>query len=138
MTEHQIQKAIVEHIRLRGQPNVLWFAVPNGGDRPTRVGAKLKDEGVRAGVPDMHFLTRCGNRIVALYLEIKKHGGRLSRDQVHMSGEIEAAGGVWRVAYGIDEALDILEKCGVIWPDKGKQRGKANETGHSSSSKRDV
>ena len=139
--EHREQCAIVNHIKQRLRPNVFWFAVPNGGDRPTKLnkktgkrwspeGARLKKEGVRAGVPDLHFLVggqacvNCGEDApgLPLYIEYKPLGKYLSPVQKDMRDEIEQAGGVWFVAQGIDAALLILEQYGVIWPDKAQRK----------------
>jgi hypothetical protein len=135
--EHQEQVAIVNHLNQRLRPGVYWFAVPNGGHRNKVTAARLKKEGVRAGVQDLHFLVpgeedsapwnlpRTGQNAsqgrgdgTALYLEYKTVGGTLSPVQKERRLEVIAAGGVWMVAHGIDAALEILEQYGVIWPDK--------------------
>ena len=119
--EHKIQAALVQHLRLRQRDGISWFAVPNGGRRDARTGALLKAEGVRAGAPDLHFVIggqrcECGRKVHGLpfYLELKTRKGSLSRTQKVMQAEIEAAGGIWRLARGIDEALAVLEEMGVI------------------------
>ncbi|MCP4933649.1 MAG: hypothetical protein GY927_05450 [bacterium] len=122
--EHKEQCAIVNHIIARKRPKVFWFAVPNGGNRTAATGARLKREGVRAGVPDLHFLVNnhflsnkgCG--AFALYLEYKTLEGVVSDPQKEIKREIEAAGGIWHCAYGIDRALEILVDFGVIWPER--------------------
>jgi hypothetical protein len=131
--EHQEQCIIVKHVMLRKRPHVYWYAVPNGGNRPTKTnkrtgrkyspdGARLKKEGVRAGVQDLHFLVGgqeckgCGETVhgLPIYIEYKPDGGVLSKVQRDMRDEVIAAGGIWYVAHGIDEALGILERHGVI------------------------
>ncbi len=117
--EHKEQCAIVNHIIARKLPGVFWFAVPNGGNRTAATGARLKREGVRAGVPDLHFLINNDVTPLSLYLEYKTSGGVVSDPQKEIKREIEAAGGVWRCAFGIDQALKILVDFGVIWPERG-------------------
>ncbi len=54
--EHRTQCAVVGYAQIKAKTEPLWgmlFAIPNGGDRDPRVGAKLKQEGVRRGVPDL-------------------------------------------------------------------------------------
>ena len=55
MSEHDEQVLIFKWARLsegRWPELALLFAIPNGGHRHKAVAAKLKAEGVRAGVPD--------------------------------------------------------------------------------------
>lgn len=52
-------------------PNVVYFHVPNGGDRDPREGKRLKQSGVKAGVPDLIFLAH--QRFYGL--ELKEPGG---------------------------------------------------------------
>lgn len=108
-----MQKALVEHIVLRRRPGVYFIAVPNGGDRHAAVAAKLKAEGVRSGAPDMVFCV--GGRFLALELKRDRGtGSRTSDNQKEHHEEIWGSGGVVAVAYGLDEALKILLKWGVI------------------------
>ena len=50
--EHRLQVACVRWFRLQ-HPNVLIFAIPNGGQRNVVTAKRLKDEGVVAGVADL-------------------------------------------------------------------------------------
>jgi hypothetical protein len=59
----------------------LLFAIPNGGERNVIVAARLKAEGVRAGVPDL-FLAYGTDKFNGLFIEMKKtKGGRVSDSQ---------------------------------------------------------
>ena len=55
--EHRIQTACVRWFRLK-YPHLFarLFAVPNGGRRDGITGARLKEEGVLAGVADLILL----------------------------------------------------------------------------------
>lgn len=54
------------------------FAIPNGGERNVIVARRMKDEGVRAGVPDL-FLAWSDRKYGGLFIELKKpKGGRVS------------------------------------------------------------
>jgi hypothetical protein len=58
MTEHQIQSAFIDWVRLAEKQDdrlSLLFAVPNGGKRDGFAAFNLKKEGVKAGVPDIIF-----------------------------------------------------------------------------------
>ena len=79
--EHRIQTACVRwfnftHKNLRG----LLFAVPNGGRRDATTAAKLKAEGVVAGVSDLILLVP-NKTNSALPIEMKTPTGRQSESQ---------------------------------------------------------
>jgi hypothetical protein len=72
--EQQIQRAVFEHLALRGAPAMFAFHPANGGWRSRVEAAILKGMGVRAGVPDIIAIK--GGRCYAL--ELKAIGGRLT------------------------------------------------------------
>lgn len=79
--EHRIQQTCVrwfnlQYPHLRGR----LFAVPNGGRRDVVTGAKLKAEGVVAGVADLILLVT-NKAFGALLIEMKKPGGIQSAAQ---------------------------------------------------------
>jgi len=53
-TEHEEQRNFVRWFRMQFR-GVRIFAIPNGGQRSRTTGAKLKAEGVMAGVPDLYI-----------------------------------------------------------------------------------
>lgn len=71
-------------------PGVVYFHVPNGGNRDPREAKRLKESGVKAGVPDLVFLAY--HRFYCL--ELKEPGGKghLSPAQRAMHPRIIAAG----------------------------------------------
>ena len=79
--EHRIQCACVrwfslQYPRLKGR----LFAVPNGGRRDVITAAKLKSEGVVAGVADL-ILLKSNHDYGALLIEMKTMKGRQSDSQ---------------------------------------------------------
>lgn len=56
------------------------FAIPNGGQRHKAVAAKLKAEGVKAGVPDICLPVARGG-YHALYIELKVGKNKPTKDQ---------------------------------------------------------
>lgn len=79
--EHQLQCACVRWFRLQyPQHGTMLFAVPNGGRRDPITGARLKEEGVVAGVADLVLLVP-NNTHHALLIELKTHNGRQSASQ---------------------------------------------------------
>jgi len=108
--EEQIQAAVVLHMTVRALPGVVWFHVPNGGGRTAAEAGRFKALGVKAGVPDILAL-RAGQLFA---LELKAQGGRVSDAQREMLAALKAAGAEAAVAWGLDEALEILERWGVL------------------------
>jgi ParB-like chromosome segregation protein Spo0J len=108
--EAQIQRALVEHLRLRAKPTVLWLHVPNGGRRDKITGMQLKRLGTLAGASDL-LLWHQGNSFA---LELKAQGGRLSESQLEFLARFNDAGGDTAVAEGIARALECLEGWGLL------------------------
>jgi len=109
-SETEVHNAIVDHLRLRAKPDVLWIHPPNGGARDARTGAMLKRMGVLAGASDLLFWHQ-GNSFA---LEIKTDGGRLSQSQREFFARFNKAGGHTAVAEGIDRAVAVLSAWGLL------------------------
>jgi hypothetical protein len=108
--ETQIQRAVFQHLRVRGAPGVFAFHVPNGGYRRPVEAAILKGLGVRAGVPDLF----CVHHGRCFALELKAEGGRLSDAQLACLAALREAGAVTATAEGLDRALSTLENWGIL------------------------
>src|SRR5262249_42252050 len=87
--ERQVHCAVVEHLRLRAKPDVLWLHPANGGTRDIREAARFKRMGVLAGASDL-LLWHNGNSFA---LELKAAGGRLSDTQLEFLARFNDAGG---------------------------------------------
>lgn len=114
--EFRLTCAVADHLRLSACPGVVWFHVPNGEARTARTGARLKRMGVRRGVGD--FIIKIDAQAVAM-LELKAAGGRSSPEQIAFAAAWRGAGGLYRVAVGIDEALEALRSWGALPRDYG-------------------
>ena len=79
--EHRLQVTCVRWFNLKF-PHLRGrlFAVPNGGRRDDVTGARLKAEGVIAGVSDF-ILLKSNRRYGALLIEMKRKDGRQSASQ---------------------------------------------------------
>jgi hypothetical protein len=108
--EQQIQRAVFQHLALRGASTVFAFHPANGGWRSRVEAAILKGMGVRAGVPD--FIAIKGGQCYAL--ELKAPDGRLTSVQRDAHAALAAAGATVAVAYGLDDALARLEAWGLV------------------------
>ena len=119
--EHDEQAALCRswalYARGRGIPENLLFAIPNGGRRDAVTGARLKAEGVRAGIPDL-FLAVPRGQWAGLFIEMKRRrGGRVSSEQEAMLACLAESGYGVSVCKGWDEARAALEAYmgGKVW-----------------------
>jgi len=109
-SETQIHISVAQHLRYRARKGVVWFHPANGEKRDKGAAARLKAMGVTPGIPDLVLIA--DGRTYGL--EIKTDRGRVSRDQQDMLAAFNAAGAFTAVAYGIDSALAILDRWGLL------------------------
>lgn len=115
-TEHGHQCAVMQWTVLNRKhlPQTrLLYAIPNGGDRARHVGAAMKAEGVKRGVPDLMLPVPVG-LYHGLYIEMKipgrertKDGGRHA-EQVTWCRDLIEQGYAVVVAYGWRAAVWAL------------------------------
>lgn len=87
----------------------LLYHTPNGGSRNHIEAARLKAQGVKAGIPDIYLPVSRSN-YHGLYIELKRqHGGRLSPDQKEMIPKLRAQGYRVEVCKGFQQAADVIE-----------------------------
>lgn len=90
-------------------PQILLFAIPNGGGRTPRDGAKLKSEGVLPGVPDLMVAEARGG-YHGLFIEMKRSkGGKLSDKQIAVLATLAHNGYKTAVCAGCEEAWKEFE-----------------------------
>ena len=107
--EARRQAAIVEYVRWVA-PQLVIFAVPNGGLRSKPEAARLKWTGVLAGVLDLVLVLPEGR---SAYWETKTPRGRLSDDQREFIRRLEANGHVWALVRDIDDARAELARLRI-------------------------
>jgi hypothetical protein len=114
--EAQLQIALVEHLRWRAKPDVIYFHVPNGGLRNKAEAAKLKAMGTLPGVSDLIFVWYDYDKhdLRNLYLELKARGRRPSPAQHNFAAVIGAAGADYAWTDDLDTALLILKQHGLL------------------------
>jgi hypothetical protein len=110
LTEEALQRAVFAHLAARAQPGVFAFHPANGGYRRPVEAARLKGLGVRAGVPDVIAIHR--GQVYAL--ELKTEHGKATEGQLQAIEEIRAAGGHAQICCGLDCALAVLERWGLL------------------------
>ena len=86
----------------------LLYHIPNGGSRHRLEAAHLKQQGVRAGVPDICLpVARGGNH--GLYIELKRRkNSRVTPDQMKWISDLLAQGYAAAVCRGCDEAISLI------------------------------
>lgn len=86
----------------------LMYAIPNGGHRDILVAVKLKEEGVKAGVPDICFPVARGGKH-SLYIELKRRKyGRISDEQGKWLEALMREGYACAVCFGWESARDVI------------------------------
>jgi hypothetical protein len=111
-SEHQHQVALFDWAEMmsRVHPDLgLLYAIPNAAKRSARHGKRMKDEGLRPGMPDICLPVARGD-YSALYIELKARGGRLRDSQRDRLRELFDAGNAAWVAIGWEQAADLLVK----------------------------
>ena len=111
VSEHKIQVALFDYLRLAAKPEIIYAAIPNGGFRHIRVAASLKNEGVRRGTPDIFFCLPGGK---VAWLEMKNAKGRLTPEQEAFRDGVRKLGHEWAMARSVDEAIPHLTRWGVM------------------------
>jgi hypothetical protein len=111
--EHELQIALMQHVRFRGRPGLICFHVPNGELRDKRTAAKLKAMGTLPGVSDLVFVWNDG-RLRNLYLELKVGSNKMTDAQRMFAECVVNAGGYHQCASTIDDALAILSLYRIL------------------------
>lgn len=114
-TESADQIKVVSRVR-HFYPDVLVFAIPNGGGRSPMEATKLKEEGVLAGVSDLMVLEARGGWH-GLFIEMKRvTGGRVSEEQRSFMAKARERGYKCVVGVGAEDAWAKLEAYMALPP----------------------
>jgi len=111
LTEHDHQKLVIAWARLHQKiwPELkMLFAIPNGGHRHKAVAAKMRAEGVSPGVPDL-LLPVPRNSYAALWIELKRPGGKLSEYQKQWLKDLTVLGHRAVCCHGYQAAIDEMK-----------------------------
>ena len=112
MSEENLQVHVCKLLTAFGRPDIVWFVVPNGEKRSRKTGARLKQQGVKAGAPDLCFII--DEQFIGL--ELKTEVGIHSDAQLKFQEDLERAGGGYLVAYGLEQAISKLIALGAFRP----------------------
>jgi hypothetical protein len=111
MSEHDEQVALFDWANLQANRDPalrLLFAVPNGGKRHTVTAMRLRDEGVKAGVPDILLPVARGG-YHGLAIEMKHGRNKPTPEQAEWLAALAAEGWQTCVAYGFEEARQAIQ-----------------------------
>lgn len=111
MKESEIQSLVFKWAELQ-----LWrwpflrfmYHCPNGGSRNKAEAARLKAQGVKAGVPDI-FLPYPKDGYHGLYIELKTDIGKATEEQKDWLEYLSAAGYYTDVCHGFYAAVAVIE-----------------------------
>jgi tRNA G26 N,N-dimethylase Trm1 len=106
-TEHDLQVNCVKYFRYTF-PNLLIFAIPNGGLRNIRVAKKLKAEGVLKGVPDL-FIPHCFDNYNGIFIELKTQNGRQTKEQKEIFETLKENGYMCRVIRNLKDFILLVD-----------------------------
>jgi hypothetical protein len=108
--EQELQRTVLDHLRMRGKKGLVYFAVPNGGYRTAIEASIMKGLGVKAGVSDLILLFSG-----AFYaMELKSASGRETLPQAAFLAEVRAAGGHTAICNSLDSAIERLESWKLL------------------------
>lgn len=120
-SEHDEQRALIDwsHMQRGMYPELdLLFAIPNGaaltyrtdgrGKRYSPQAAKLKAEGLRAGVPDL-FLPVARSGFHGLFVEMKVGRNKPSEEQVAYMDALVGQGYCAVVCWSAPEAIEAIQ-----------------------------
>jgi len=104
--EWKVQQAFCDYMQLK---QVVYFAIPNDGNRSPAMAAKAAATGLQKGMPDLMIpIMRKG--FGGLFIELKRErGGVVSEWQKYWIEMLRYQGYKAEVCRGLDEAIKVLE-----------------------------
>ncbi|MCP4306591.1 MAG: hypothetical protein GY788_17320 [bacterium] len=110
--EHQLQKFVVDLMRIQGVPGLIFYHIPNEGQRAPRTGAFLKRLGMLPGAADIAIVLPGGQ---ARFLELKRERkAKTSDDQIAFHELCAENGTPYAIIKTPEQAAQILLAWGAI------------------------
>jgi hypothetical protein len=113
--EDDLQITVAQYLDLQGW---LWCHIPNGGVRNKREAAKLKQMGVKAGMPDVMIFERWTEEYhngedtfhgFGIAIELKSPKDKLTNEQEEKLDELDRRGWLTAVCRTINEVTTVCE-----------------------------
>ena len=114
--EEDLQRAVVEYLDLALPPEagVFWSATLNGIRVSKGLRGKLKEQGLRSGVPDLVFIPLRGPLAgVTHWIELKSAKGRPSSPEQAALLDVLYVEGRGCYARSVQEVQDALRRWGI-------------------------
>ncbi len=111
-TEADEQKAVIQWCVLmenRWSELAYIYHIPNGGSRNVREAANLKEEGVKAGVPDLELPVAKGI-YTGLHIEMKHGKNKVTKEQHNWLTALKKMGRCAAVCYDAESAIRIISE----------------------------
>lgn len=109
--EIELHTQLVEALVTAGTNSLWWWShLPFGEYRTKATAGKLKGMGVQRGAADFMFI---GPRKQVFFLELKRKGGRASKEQEAFGAHVRACGFRYMVTDNLSDALDELRDLGI-------------------------
>lgn len=105
--ESQLQQWCVKWFRYQFPVHII-FAIPNGGKRNAREAAKMKCEGVLAGVADL-FIAQPVKNCSGLFIEMKVKTGTQTESQKKFEADIKSKGFEYTICKDFDDFKKKVE-----------------------------
>ena len=110
-TESQEQQALfewAERLYFKYPELALLYHIPNEGKRSKTTGKKLKREGMKSGIPDIHLPVARG-QFNSLYIELKRRQGSTTlKEQKLWIQLLGKYGNKAVICYGWEEAAKVI------------------------------
>ena len=104
-SEDAFQKSVAKYLNAI---NAFWFHCPNGGSRHALEALKLKDMGVKAGIPDCLILDQ-RNGYSGLAIELKVGYNKPSEQQLAIFDKLVERNWLVVVSWSLHEVIDIID-----------------------------
>ena len=118
LTEHQIQRLIIDWADLVLPPAYRLVHVPNEGKRSRIAGHRLKQAGMRPGFPDLILL----GPVVGL-IEVKAWRKYPNEDQREWRDWALSTGLNWGLARSIDDVRDLFRQWSIPTREAAQEAG---------------
>jgi len=103
--EDDLQIAVAFYLNYK---NATWFHVPNERKTTNQAGYRLKQKGVKAGVPDVMVLDK-RKGFSGLAIELKVKPNKVSTEQTAWLEKLNAIGYKTAICWTFDEAMVLID-----------------------------
>jgi hypothetical protein len=104
-SEDMFQKSVAKYLNAI---NAFWFHCPNGGSRHALEALKLKDMGVKAGIPDCMILDQ-RHGYSGLAIELKVGYNKPSEHQLAIFDKLVERKWMVIVSWSLDETINLID-----------------------------